>query len=181
MKYEYFKDEWKDQPAWIEAARTKIENLWQSIYRNTASTDLVALPASSVSSASHPVWKQKRARQNSLSINTDQLHQFQDSPAEDEIPDLIAFWQTRLNTPRRSQIARMALSIHSIPAMLAEVERVFSSSKMLISDRRNLLGDDVICAVECMKSCEKASIVESNEVRKLEEMLQALERQPEML
>jgi len=39
----------------------------------------------------------------------------------------------------------------------------------------------VICAVECMKSWEKADILESNEVRKLEEMLQALEKQPEML
>ena len=141
----------------------------------------MALPASSVSSISHPLWKQKRARQNSFSKNTDQLHQFQDSPAEDEIPDLIAVWQARLNTPRWSQTARMALSIHSIPAMSAEVERVFRILKLLISDRQNSLGDDVICEVECMKSWEKAGIVESNEVRKLEEMLQALERQPEML
>jgi len=92
MKYEYFKDEWKEQPAWIGAAHTKIENLWQSIYRNTALRDLVALPASSSPNASHPLWKQKRARQNSFSKNTDQLHHFQDSLADDEIPDLIAFW-----------------------------------------------------------------------------------------
>jgi hypothetical protein len=75
----------------------------------------------------------------------------------------------------------MALSIHFIPAISAEVERLFSSSKLLISDCRNSLGDDVICAVECMKSWEKAGVVESNEVRKLEEMLRALERRPEML
>jgi len=75
----------------------------------------------------------------------------------------------------------MALTIHSVPAMSAEVERGFSSSKMLISDRQNCLGDDVICAVECMKSWEKAGIVKSNKVRKLEEMLRALERQPEKL
>ena len=39
----------------------------------------------------------------------------------------------------------------------------------------------MICAVECMQFWEKAGIVESNEVRKLEEMLRALERQPEKL
>ena len=39
----------------------------------------------------------------------------------------------------------------------------------------------MICAVECLKSWEQAGIVKSNAVRKLEEMLQALERQPEML
>jgi len=65
--------------------------------------------------------------------------------------------------------------------MAAEVERVVSSSKLLISDHRIQMGDYVICAVECMKSWENAGIVESNEVRKLEEMLWALERQPEKL
>jgi hypothetical protein len=69
----------------------------------------------------------------------------------------------------------MAFSIHSIPAISAEVERVFSSSKLLISGCRNRLGDEVICAAECMKSWEKAGIMESNEVRKLKEMLWALE------
>ncbi|KAF8534856.1 hypothetical protein BDD12DRAFT_858315, partial [Trichophaea hybrida] len=36
--------------------------------------------------------------------------------------------------------------------MPSEVERVFSSSKILISDRRNTLGDSAIQAVECLKS-----------------------------
>jgi len=58
---------------------------------------------------------------------------------------------------------------------------VFSSSKLLISDCRNRLRDDGICAAECMKSWEKAGIMESNEVSKLEEMLPALERRPEMM
>ncbi|KAF8537664.1 hypothetical protein BDD12DRAFT_845794 [Trichophaea hybrida] len=75
----------------------------------------------------------------------------------------------------------MALSIHYIPDISAEVERLFSSSQLLISDCRNRLGDDVICAAGRMKSWEKAGIVESNEVRKLEEMLQALERRQEVL
>jgi hypothetical protein len=75
----------------------------------------------------------------------------------------------------------MALSIHSIPAMSAEVERVFRSSKLLISDHRNRLGDDLICMVECMKSWENSGIMESSEVRKLEEMLRALERQPDVV
>jgi len=34
------------------------------------------------------------------------------------------------------------------------------SSKLLISDRRNKLGDEIICAVECLKSKDKAKIVE---------------------
>jgi hypothetical protein len=106
---------------------------------------------------------------------------FQNSPAEDEISDLIAVWQARLNAPRWSQIARMALSMHSMTAMSADDEWVFGISKLLISDRRNLLGDDIICVVECMKSWENAGIMESREFRKLEEMLRALERQPDVV
>ena len=52
------------------------------------------------------------------------------------------------------------MSIHSIPAMSAEVERVFSHLKLLISDRYNHLGDDIICTVECMMSREKVGIME---------------------
>jgi hypothetical protein len=75
----------------------------------------------------------------------------------------------------------MALSIHSMPAMSDEDERVFSISKLLISDHPNRLRDDIICAVECMKSWEKAGIMQSSEVRKLEEMLRALEQQPDVV
>ena len=37
----------------------------------------------------------------------------------------------------------MALVFLSIPVMSAECERVFSCSKILISDRRNRLHDDI--------------------------------------
>lgn len=53
----------------------------------------------------------------------------------------------------------MAGDILSVPAMSAECERVFSSAKLLISDRRNKLGADVIEAAECLKSWESASLV----------------------
>jgi len=71
----------------------------------------------------------------------------------------------------------MALSMHSIPAMFAEVERVFSSSRILISDRRNRLGDSVIAAVECLKSWERAGLAQVDEVREVDELLKALEKQ----
>jgi hypothetical protein len=51
MKYEYFKNELKDQPAWIKAPHTKIENLWQSFYRSSVPSDSAAPPASSLPSA----------------------------------------------------------------------------------------------------------------------------------
>jgi hypothetical protein len=46
----------------------------------------------------------------------------------------------------------MALDLLSIPAMSAEVERLFSSCKITITDRRNQIGIDSVEAIECLKS-----------------------------
>ena len=46
----------------------------------------------------------------------------------------------------------MALDLLSIPAMSAEVERLFSSCKITIIDRRNRIGINAVEAIECLKS-----------------------------
>ena len=46
----------------------------------------------------------------------------------------------------------MALELLGIPAMSVEIERAFSSSGLLITDRRNHLKEDIIEMVECLKS-----------------------------
>jgi hypothetical protein len=46
----------------------------------------------------------------------------------------------------------MALDILSIAAMSPESERLFSSAKITITDRRNRLGIETIEAIECLKS-----------------------------
>ena len=64
-------------------------------------------------------------------------------------PYLIQYWIGQvINTP---SLAQMALDLLSIPAMAAECERVFSSTKILISDHRNRLKDDIIEANECIQ------------------------------
>jgi len=46
----------------------------------------------------------------------------------------------------------MALNILSIPAMSAELERLFSGAKITITDRTNQLGIESIQAIKCLKS-----------------------------
>ena len=73
-------------------------------------------------------------------------------------PHLLAYWNAQvINTP---SLARMALAFLSIPAMSAECERVFSSSKILISDRRNRLRDDIIEADECLRYWHQKNYIE---------------------
>ena len=46
----------------------------------------------------------------------------------------------------------MAIDILSIPAMSAELERLFLGAKITVTERRNRLGVDTIEYLECLKS-----------------------------
>jgi len=46
----------------------------------------------------------------------------------------------------------MALTYLTLPAMSAEPERVFSGAEITRSDSSCRMGDDVLEAVECLKS-----------------------------
>ena len=53
----------------------------------------------------------------------------------------------------------MALNILSIPVMSADPERLFSGTKIIVSDRRNRLGIYTIKALECLKSWLKLELL----------------------
>ena len=73
----------------------------------------------------------------------------------------------------------MAIAMHSIPRMSAKPEQVFSSSKILISDQQNQLKDDIIEALECLKSWEKDGLLFDNSmaISHMDQMLDDLEEQ----
>src|ERR1700733_14136326 len=52
-------------------------------------------------------------------------------------------------------LSQLALEILSIPAMSAEPERIFSATKLILTDRRNKLSMKMIEALACLKSWYK--------------------------
>jgi hypothetical protein len=54
----------------------------------------------------------------------------------------------------------MAVDLLTIPAMSAEVERVFSQAGLMVSDRRNRLKKDVIEACQCLRYWDKEGVIE---------------------
>ena len=52
----------------------------------------------------------------------------------------------------------MAFDLLSIPAMSAEVERVFSDTRLTISPQRTRLGADIVEAEECEQAWLKAGL-----------------------
>jgi hypothetical protein len=59
------------------------------------------------------------------------------------------------------KLLEMALDLLSIPAMSADLERLFLGAKITITDRRNKLRIEVIQFLECIKSWLK--IIESQD------------------
>ena len=60
-------------------------------------------------------------------------------------------------------LIKIALNLLSIPAMSAELERLFSSCKITVTDRRNKLSVKVIEALECLRSWYKVKAFELEE------------------
>jgi len=59
----------------------------------------------------------------------------------------------------------MALDILLIPVMLADPKRLFSGTKITISDCRNRLGITTIQALECLKSWLKLVEILEEEIK----------------
>ena len=72
------------------------------------------------------------------------------SPRERHIYQL-NYWNLRYTS--EPDLVRFAYDCYAIPAMSDECERIFSSAKILISDRRSRMLPDIIEANECLRSC----------------------------
>jgi hypothetical protein len=62
--------------------------------------------------------------------------------------DLYHWWNAQDHI---SSMRQMAFDHISIPAMSAETERVFSDTKLFISDLHSRLGPEIIEALECIR------------------------------
>ena len=66
-----------------------------------------------------------------------------------------SWWQQPTQQQLYPHLSKLALEILSIPAMSAEPERLFSATKLMITDGRSLLSMTIIEALACLKSWYK--------------------------
>ena len=74
-----------------------------------------------------------------------------------ELENPILWW--RDNEFRFPNLAQMAFDLFAIPAISSECERVFSQTKLLITDKRNRLSDLTIEATECLKHWLQVGVI----------------------
>lgn len=185
LKFHYIEHLWKHKQSWISTSKKNLTSAYAAWVEHEAKLWIKTTSASSsVASSSPPVgssertttgflnytsWKpaaktinhrsQQAAELTSyLSNNTRQLFEKgRDQSGNSILETPIEWWFAHKEV--YPTLSHFALTILSIPGMSAEVERVFSSSALLITDRRSNLKEDVIEASECLRSWHLNNVI----------------------
>jgi hypothetical protein len=176
LKTVWFKQRWDDHPirsTWLKQnVLPVIKEMWLQEYKGKS---FISAPASIPISTPHSQTpkhyiscrEHKRLKLNpnpdvSALDGPDGLDEYLSTDiliTTDEHYDPIQYWNDRFYT--QPDLARFALDALAVPPMSDECERLFSSAKLLISDRRSRLHIDIIEANECLRAWfgrpEKAS------------------------
>jgi hypothetical protein len=160
-KWQYFEKRWQERPEWIAAGRAAVKDLWETEYKGKEQVDYHASFDPTACQDQDMLDEflnfERDPRVGAERGLVDEYEEYCAAQADFRVNDILEWWQSQAGA--YPQLSRMAGDILSVPAMSAECERVFSSAKLLISDRRNKLGADVIEATECLKSWESASLI----------------------
>ena len=80
-------------------------------------------------------------------------------PTDSAVDDPIQYWKDRADQYPR--LSRMALDIMTVPAMSAEVERLFSAVGLMVTPLRNRLDASTIGLIQTLRSWLKVGIIDS--------------------
>ena len=159
-KWTYFESNWPLE--WVEKAHFQVQDFWKSQYKPISVPELANQEATT--STNH--FLQWRATKQGSTLGKDEYQHYIQSPTiTTSNIDPRSWWREPTQRRTYPNLSVMALDILSIPAMSAEPERLFSSAKITISDRRASLGIQSIEAIECLKSWLKKDSINWVDIR----------------
>ena len=145
----YFDRAWKgDQEPWIPKLIDAVKDKWQEEYQGQAARPTNEGTTTELEPSILTAYLQE------LESDTAQDNQFDSfiygtTIAMTREGGAINWWCDERNV--YPELRQMALDLLAIPATSAEVERVFSSAKQLLTPRRNRMKEDTIEMLELMK------------------------------
>jgi hypothetical protein len=169
LKNQWYHQVWNesdDKRAWIQAAVGAVKELWIEEYRGkfaggapvpthiSKAPELKEKSFTSVRNHKRLKLRQSDAKLSHELPSVDHYNEFITADViglkDDEEFDPIQYWNERYHS--QTDLARMALDVLAVPPMSDECERLFSSAKLLLTDRRSRLRMDVIEASECLRA-----------------------------
>lgn len=142
-KFKWIEKHWNKE--WLQPALESIKKVWKDEY---APAEAITQPPPRTT---NDFWLDLDAEDMAEIELQDELDQYLALPRVNT-DDAIAWWLEPTQQKNFPNLSKMAMDYLSIPGMSAEPERLFSSTKMTITDRRNRLGGDIIEALECLRS-----------------------------
>lgn len=155
-KWEFFEKGviWSED--WLKDARIAVQKVWEDEYKQM--DPIFPTPRSQIQTNGGKENRFKTWSRQHIKVPEvfDEYKRYCKDPVVemdlDELFDPREWWQETTQRKVYPNLSRMALDLLSIPAMSAEVERLFSSCKITITDRRNRIGIEAVEAIECLKS-----------------------------
>jgi hypothetical protein len=168
LKTAWFQHRWGDhtiKSTWLKNnILPVIRELWLQEYKGKSSASIPTSTPASIPHSQSPKYyvscrEHKRLRltrspdASTATSGPDELDEYLSTDillTTDEHYNPIQYWQQRFhNYP---DLAQFALDALAVPPCSDECERLFSSAKQLISDRRSRLCMDIIEANECLRA-----------------------------
>ena len=143
VKERYFDRNWGSGDKALKA-KDEIREFWNAEYKNKAAIrpdSTLQIPAliEERDFDEFEAYLYDSLRSPALDLHDEYEFYCQEKPLPKVPPNLIRYWSgQQINTP---SLAQMPFDLLPIPAMAAECERVFSGTKILISDHRCRLKD----------------------------------------
>lgn len=158
FKWQYIQEHW--QEAWWQPSKIALENMWKERYMPTGPNTLPNHPYGPPRPTQPRTrlpnkfseWKHALYEKVPTSQYMDEYTRYCEAPPHHDFEDVRDWWLAPEQQAIYPNLSKMALNLLSIPAMSAAPERLFSSCKITITDRRNKLSVKVIEALECLRS-----------------------------
>lgn len=179
-KWAWFRQEWvlsgeKEKQRWFENAQLAVKELWETEYKGRYPVEMPSPPPQKERDPDLAFDRQrehKRIRIDTPVSAADLYEQYisTDRHHDDEAgcEEAIAYWLSRYDSQR--DLARFALDMFAISPMSDECERLFSSAKLTVVDRRGRMKADIIEACECLRAWYGKPQVEDESDSECDEM-----------
>lgn len=149
-KWGYVRNAWAKH-SWITNAETMMKELW-GVYK-PQDTDMVPLVQEPLRTDNEFLLYLDEQAED-IQVIEDEYEHYCNQPTL-KLRDARNWWLQPTQQEMYPNLSRLALEILSIPAMSAEPERLFSATKLIITDQRNRLSMMIIEALASLKSWYK--------------------------
>jgi hAT family C-terminal dimerisation region/Domain of unknown function (DUF4413) len=150
FKWQYINNNW-GKKKWISKSKKMMQDLWE-LYKPQGSQMEQKEPEPKTSNQFLLFLNEQ---DGDIEVIEDEYAHYCAQPVIKGLYDSRDWWLQPAQQQQYPHLSQLALEILSIPAMSAEPERIFSATKLILTDSRNRLSMKMIEALACLKSWYK--------------------------